>query len=293
MRQKFKACNYVSGVLILFLLLAGCIMPSSVFSSTIFLGIGNDGYFNDVKGLHKAVSSELSPYGGFSAYMLQNQEGSAILDAIMDLKSSFHSGDTLIWFYSGHSRRVKDVDHDETGASSWAETRYDEAIGIRYHSDRATDDQLADAFASIAREDASIITIFDTCYAGGFVGGEKDLNSIPGGVTFLASSKEDEDSWSIDGQPYSIFTQSLINAISDASDHYKGNGTMIVDDLFRHVMGYIELSDLPGYISQTPYGWDLSMPVSRPLPIPLPGTLGLLSIGLGLLKLLRYAFFRH
>ncbi len=272
-------------MLVVFMLLAGCVMPSAALSATIFLGIGNDGYSNDVEGLLDAVSAELSAYGGVSAYTLANQEGSDILKAIMDIKGVFHPGDTLIWYYSGHSRRVYDINHDETGASSWAETKHDEAIGIRYHRDRATDDQLADAFASIAMDDAQIITIFDTCYAGGFVGGEDDLNSVPGGITFLASSKETEDSWSIDGDTYSLFTQGLINALPKASAHYKGDEAPTVLELFEYAYSHIELTGMPDNISQNPVFWDEDTPVGNTLPVPLPSAFMLLAGGIAALKL--------
>jgi len=283
MIQKITAWKW-SPMVFLPLFLGCWLMPSAVLSATIFVGIGNDGYFRDVEGLRDAVSSELSMDGGFRSYAFENQEGSSIIETITDLGSVFQPGDTLIWFYSGHSRRVIDgPDHDETGPLSWAATRYDEAIGLRYHRDRATDDELSWAFSSIAMENTSIIAIFDTCYAGGFVGGTNDLNSVSG-LTFLASSREDEDSYSIDGQPYSLFTQGLISAISDASANHDGKGVLTAEALFGSALNYIESTALAQEQHPVFYGSDV--PVGRVvLPVPLPGALLLLAAGLGALKL--------
>ncbi len=268
-------------VLLAILFFTGCSLPSSVFSATIFVGIGNDGYFHDVEGMLGAISSGLQMDGGLQSHVFKDGEGSEILRVIRDINSIFHSGDTMIWYYSGHSRRVKDTDHDETGPDSWAASSYDETIGLRNHPDRITDDELSLAFSAIASKNVRIITIFDTCYAGGFVGGEKDLNSV-NGLTFMGSSGEKEDSFSISGQPYSVFTQGLINAIADASGDYDGNGILSTGEWLSYASIYVDSTIVSDQQHPAPlYGPDVA--VGRFVPVPLPVAAFLLATGFGLL----------
>jgi len=288
MSQEFTARQVFRAVFFAALLFTGCIVPSSAFSATIFVGIGNDGYYQDVQGMLQAVSS-LSFDGPLTAYTYENRTAPQIKSDIADLKAVFHSDDTLIWYYSGHAGHVSDTDGDEPVVSS-DHKNFDEAIGLKYHGGWLSDDELSLAFSDLMVEGGNIITIFDTCFAGGFVGGEKDLNSVDG-LTFLASSGETEDSYSVHGQPYSVFTQGLINAVYAASDHFDGSGAVTADSLFEYAMSHIHV-DLPDNKSQTPFYWDESIPLDPALPVPLPATVLLLAAGLGLLKL-RFAVFIH
>ena len=284
MKLRPAAWKCISDVLFLFLFISCCVIPTNVFSATIFVGIGNDGYFNDVIGLRDAISSGLYLNDDFRAYTFEDREGSEVLETILGLQGVFNSGDTLIWYYSGHSRRVYDgTEHDETGPSSWAESKYDEAIGIKGHTDRVTDDELSNAFSSISQENANIITIFDTCYAGGFVGGEKDLNMVPG-LTFMGSSGETEDSYSINGQSYSVFTQGLINALSDDSADYDGNRILTTGEWLKYASSYIE-STIVGSKQHVPPLTGQNISVGRTLPVPLPSAFVLLAGGIAAFKL--------
>ena len=89
MKLRPAAWKCISDVLFLFLFISCCVIPTNVFSATIFVGIGNDGYFNDVIGLRDAISSGLYLNDDFRAYTFEDREGSEVLETILGLQRVF------------------------------------------------------------------------------------------------------------------------------------------------------------------------------------------------------------
>ena len=163
--------------------------PHAGLAKTVFYGVGNDGYFNDVIGLRTALSRSIGA-DEFSSYTYSNLSGSEIYNTTLALEPSLNRDDTLVWYYSGHGTFFRDDSFgDESRPGTFALDSYDEAIGLQGNSDLLSDDELATAMNSFSNTGASILTIVDMCYAGGFVGGTSDLNTISD-LTFMGSSSD-------------------------------------------------------------------------------------------------------
>jgi hypothetical protein len=244
--------------------------------------VGNDGYVTDLRGVYGALAGLPGMNGLSDQYLRENLDGPAIAASINALVPVVQPGDTLIWFYSGHGGWQYDgAERDETAVGSAALDRYDETIGLRYGTSPLTDDGLAQAFSTLAASGGNIITIFDACYAGGFVGGVRDLNSVEG-LTFLGSSTEVEDSYSYDEDPYSIFTQGLINGLSGTAADSNSDGLLMAGEWFDFAYGFTT-----GSVSrQHPVFLGNDVLIGEVSPVPLPGAVWLLGSGLAGLKLL-------
>jgi hypothetical protein len=171
-----------------------------------FLGIGNDGYYTDVTGLHNAYCDLPNPHGvAMHSRLLSNRSGSAILSDIGWLADNAGPGDLALFYYSGHGGTTYDYNHDEVTA--WPRNSSDETIGRT--SGWVTDDQVTSAVRRVDSQ-VPVIVIFDSCYAGGMVGGYQDMGSLSN-VFVMMSSREDQVSYG--GYPYSRFTQQLVNGL--------------------------------------------------------------------------------
>ena len=259
-------------------------------SKTIFYGVGNDGYFADVTGLETALSLSIGA-DVFSSYTHSNLAGSEIYNSTISLQPFLAQEDTLVWYYSGHGDFLPDDDAgDETQPGSQALDSYDEAIGLLGSSDRLTDDNLARALNGLAETTGNILAIVDMCYAGGMVGGTSDLNTVSN-LTFFGSSTEQELSYSFANDPYSLFTSSLINGLTDWSADSNLDGILMASEWFQY-----SYTDTVGSLgSQNPifYGDDMIIASQTPAPVPIPGTVFLLSPGLFLLLLWKNARKKH
>lgn len=265
------------------LLTAFLLFPVQADAYTFFAGVGNDGYITDVRGMYDALAG-LPALGGLSdAYIHQNLDGPALFASITGMAPIIHPGDTLVWFYSGHGGWQYDgADHDETAGGSLALDGYDETIKLSYGASPVTDDRLAQAFLDLALTGATLITIFDACYAGGFVGGTHDLNSVAG-LVFFGSSSELEDSYSYGEASYSIFTQGLINGLSAGAADRNGDSLIMAGEWFDYAYDYT-VASVDG---QHPVFYGNDVLISAISAVPLPGTLWLLGsaiVGLGLVK---------
>lgn len=258
--------------------------PFAGHAATIFTGIGNDGFFSDVIGIFSTMQTSPSLKKISDQYLHEDLSGSSIASSISSLQSVLQPNDTLIWYYSGHGGWEYDgSDHDETATGSFAEDNYDETIGLLYGSDPISDDELGQAFLSLSSTGSRIVTIFDACYAGGFIGGANDLNMVPG-LTFLGSSGELEDSYSYDDQPYSIFTQGLIDGLTGFSADFDGDGLLMASEWFEFASDYT----LAGVGNQHPVFWGDDVLIADVAAVPLPGAFWLLGGGLaGLFSLKR------
>lgn len=198
---------------LLFLLFVNLASAVPVYSASWFSGIGNDGYLNDVTGLYN-ILRKTPGWDDISDnhFLGSDLSGPKITDSIFTLGSRMQPGDRLFWYYSGHGSFVSDADNDESAPGATALNTWDETIGQQNDMHPFTDDDLAAAFQPISEKKIHIISVLDTCYAGGFVGGAGDVNSIPH-IVFMGSSAEDQESYSYSDEPYSIFTQGLISGL--------------------------------------------------------------------------------
>ena len=253
-------------------LMAGLLGPPSAVADVWFLGVGNDGYYTDIAGVYNAYTRLPNPYETpIHSRLLSNHGGSTIVSDIRWLSDSARPGDVAIFFYSGHGGQRSDYSGEES--AGWAINSYDETIGLSYNW--CTDDQLAGAFGNID-PGVPLVAIFDSCYAGGMVGGREDLNALPN-VYAMMSSCEDQVSYG--GSTYSRFAEQLINGLgyglpADTSD----DGTVTFDEWF----GY---ADLHVY-GQDPVSYDAGGMGALPIiPVPEPATVSLLALGwLGTLR---------
>jgi len=239
----------------------------SVASADIwFLGVGNDGYYTDVSGVCNAYARLPNPHETpIHSRLLSNHGGSTILSDIGWLGANACPGDLAIFYYSGHGGTTYDYNYDEV--TSWPRNSSDETIGRSYSW--VTDDQVADAIGGI-NQAVPVVAIFDSCYAGGMVGGREDLNSLAN-VFVMMSSREDQVSYG--GSTYSRFTEQLINGLgygipADASR----DGTVTLTEWFDYARGHV--------YGQTPQYFDADTFGSLPLvPVPEPGMVFLLAAG--------------
>jgi hypothetical protein len=255
--------------------------PNPGTAKTIFYGVGNDGYFEDVIGIESALSDAIGS-DAFSSYTYSNLSGGDIYDSTIALQPFLTPDDTLVWYYSGHGNFFPDDSlGDETSSGSFALDSYDEALGLQGNSDWLSDDQLAGALNNLADTTAGILTIADMCYAGGLVGGIGDLNTVSG-LTFFGSSSELGLSYAFSSDSYSLFTDSLISGLASWSADSNSDGILWASEWFQYshsaTVGSLELQQ-PVF-----YGEDLIIASQMPTPVPLPGTVFLL--GTGILSLL-------
>lgn len=235
-----------------------------------FLGVGNDGYYTDVTGIYSAYVRLPNPSATpIHPRLLSDRSGSTILSDITWLATNARPGDLAIFYYSGHGGTTYDSSRDET--SVWPRNSSDETIGRL--SSWVTDDQIATAIGGID-EGVPVVTIFDSCYAGGMVGGREDLNVLPN-VFVMMSSREDQVSYG--GYPYSRFTQELISGLgSGLPADSSRDGSITFGEWFDYAYARVW--------GQTPQCFDAGNLGSLPL-IPEPGTALILALGcLGLLR---------
>ncbi len=257
--------------------------PAATKASTIFAGVGNDGYYRDVQGIYSALQNVSGGMGISNQFMRENLTGSEIGEFITGLQPVLQPNDTLIWYYSGHGGWLADSNGDESAPNSFAEDTFDETVGLLNGGDQLTDDDMSQAFSSLSATGSTIITIFDTCYAGGFIGGTDDLNRVDG-LTFFGSSTELEQSYGFDDQPYSIFTQGLINGLGNFNGDFNGDGILLAEEWFDFAQEYT----IGSVNEQHPVFWgDEDLFISSQTAVPLPGSVFFLGSALACLIAVR------
>ena len=271
---------------VIFLLLFSVTASPPAHSSLIFSGVGNDGYLHDIQGLYSAfalASSASSP----PQYIYENLNGTGIASSINNLRQVLTPQDTLVWVYSGHSGiKVDGTDGDESAPGSFAHDRYDETVGMRHGHDQLSDDDLAESFLNIKPGVNQIIVVMDVCYAGGFIGGNLDLNRVTG-ITFLGSSREYEQSFSYSDQPYSIFTQGLIDGLMGLEADANQDGIVMASEWFDFAAAYT-VNSIRG---QHPVFYGEDVIIARE--VPLPDASWLLFSGVVLLTLIKHCGIIH
>jgi hypothetical protein len=270
---------------ILFFLIALPVLTAGqARSAYIFAGIGNDGYFPDAQGLSTALLETSGWNGTGNNYLHEDLSGTEIKNFIIGFQTILRPDDTLVWFYSGHGGALNDADGDETASGSFAADDFDETVGLVNQRDQLSDDDLGRAFSALTAATGSrIITIFDSCYAGGFIGGTSDLNNVPG-LVFLGSSAEDEDSYRYSDHPYSIFTQGLIDGLKNLQADSDENGILLAEEWFDFAADYT----LGMVNNQHPvFRGDVDMILINQTAVPLPDSLWLLGLGIVSLMVVR------
>ena len=244
----------------------GVLGPVSAEADVWFLGVGNDGFFADVAGVHNAYTGSPNPHDTpIYSRLLSNRGGAAIRSDIDWLTTNTQPGDLAIFCYSGHGDRTYDYSDDET--IGWPRNSSDETIGHSYSW--ITDDQVTEALSGVDPR-ASLVGIFDACYAGGMVGGREDLNTLPN-VFVMMSSREDQVSYG--GSTYSRFTEQLINGLGDGLPaDINHDGTVTFDEWFGYVRSHV-YGQTPQYVDAGALG---SLPI---VPVPEPGTVLVLVAG--------------
>ena len=250
-------------------------IPPVGVAKTVFYGVGNDGYFNDVVGIETALSRSIG-VSDFISYAYANLSGNDIYDTTVALSPFLSGDDTLVWYYSGHGGYISDdAAGDETRSGSTALDSYDEVIGLQGDRDWLSDDELAGALNSLANTASEVLVIADMCYAGGLVGGTGDLDTASG-LTFFGSSSELESSYSFTSDSYSLFTDSLINGLSNWAADSDSDGILLASEWFQY--SYDQTVDSLGVQHPVYFGEDLM--IASQTPVPIPGTVFLLAPGL-------------
>ncbi len=150
------------------------VLPAGSITGTYyFLGIGNDPGFQGDNDMVKDALAKYLPWKDAKEEqikLLDNVKGSDIIKEIEAFHARVKSDDVFIFYYGGHSTLYEDDNSDEPAAH-----KDEEGIGIPGHWVR--DDQLAaDKVFGCFPECSTIITIFNTCFGGGFIGGSSDLD---------------------------------------------------------------------------------------------------------------------
>ncbi len=246
-------------------LLASCVLLATPAAGREiwFLGVGNDGFFTDVQGLHGRLADWWATETVHSR-LLEDRSGPNVLSDLTWLHSA-GPGDLAVFCYSGHGGACTDDDGDE--AAGWAEDTYEETLAF-LSGPGCTDDELADALGGVT-SDATVLAIADTCYGGGWVGGTEDLNRLDN-ILFMGACGERESAYS--GYPYSAFSGLLIEGLAPSLPaDGDSDGILTFDEWFGYAAARIE--------DQTPVQY-VHGPGAGDYPIiPEPLSLSLLTFG--------------
>ena len=151
--MSFCLCRWGRMALILFFLMVPACGPAS--AAYHFLGIGNDGYINDVNGLWGRMNlwANWSAQPAANNRIRENLSGGSILEELDALAGRLAPGDLGLFFYSGHMYSyAADDNGDETATGSAALNPYEERMGLRGNPwDRASDDAIAAALSGNGR----------------------------------------------------------------------------------------------------------------------------------------------
>lgn len=183
-------------------------------ANTIFVGIGNDGFKNDIN----FADRSLSPYASVHAEFDQNGAmlGELSVDA-NDLRAG--QPDVLIFYYAGHGQTK--ADPDDRGDT-------DLQIGtFAAGTTPVTDDQLTSTISDINGKfpTAGIMVILDACHAGQAVDDSNDLASVD---AFVVGSARKDECASEDSAVAGVFNAAFKRVKGDfeADSNHDGNVTL-------------------------------------------------------------------
>ncbi len=199
-------------------------------------------------------------WSSYTATVLHDEaSGQQIVSGISSFASYVGEDDVLIFHYMAHGGTgLTDSDADdgtvpgpadndphpnEYRSSGEPDVAYDgepyvgeEFVG-RVEYTYATDDQIAAAFANFElHTSATVLTIYDTCHAGGFVGGSEDMNaSAPAsnnGLYVMMTVPEQGIGIGISGD-YPDYIGLLTLALAETAE-----GAKTVDEWFQAAVDY-------------------------------------------------------
>jgi len=233
-----------------------------------FLGVGNDGYDVDTQGVFGALSARWTATGDtVHSRLFTNHDGPQIETDLAWLAGNAGPGDLAVFYYSGHGDYENEDNGDEM--AGWAMDSFDETIGTLAGS-WSRDDEITAALMGI-NPGATLLTVFDSCYSGGFVGGTQDLNALPR-VLFLAACTEIE--LAEGGSPFSVLTEQLIEAAGPSLPaDTNSDGIMTFYEWVTYADGRITGQTTTPYVGFAGGG-------DYPIIIPEPATIGLIVAGL-------------
>ncbi len=288
------------------------VFAATARADTYFIGVGNDGYFTDVKGLYKAMSlwdpwptpsaDNMTIISGRSliqwspdpnVILLNNQGGGGIGKALSYFGQLAGPDDIVMFFYSGHGGPGPDIDPDEFKPDAIPDG--DEEIGLLGDPNWIRDDQIAEILGTWNSE-ATIVSIFDACNSGGMVGGQNDLDHIGNdNVAVITGSAEGEDSYG--GFPYSLLTQELIDALGPGlPGDLNDDGYLYADEWYAYAYEHINLgTQAPQFFSDYDaahnqplfYESGPALSLGVPAEVPEPATVLFLLSGGAVLALVR------
>ena len=233
-----------------------------------FLGVGNDGYDMDTMGVFNALSPQWTATGDtVHSQLFVNHDGPQIETDLGWLVGNAGPGDLAVFYYSGHGSWEFEDNGDELAGLALDEP--DETIGT-LAGNWSREDQITAALME-TNPGATVLTVFDSCYSGGFVGGTQDLNALVN-VLFLAACTELELSYG--GNPFSVLTTQLINALgSSLPGDANSDGMMTFNEWFDYADARVTGQTTTPYVGFAGGG-------DYPIIIPEPATIGLIAAGL-------------
>ena len=270
LQKKYsKANQYSTLALRILVLLLAISTSSSVHGAYLFLGTGNDGYFADASGVWNNLQGQQG-WEDAQHRLWPNRTGNQMQSDISWLQQA-GPGDVAIWYYSGHGgSSTYDGNRDESIGDL-----YDETIGLQNNGTWAIDDEIASALSQISSS-VPIVAIMDTCYAGGFIDGTSDLNRLPNLVALL-SCEADQSSYSLVGDPFSLFTTGLIAGLGPGMPaDLDSDGMLWSDEWFSYAVQH--MPTLPTGYEQDPVYWAASG-LDRVMIVPEPAMIVILLIG--------------
>ena len=171
-RQQRRHCGLtgLTAATVSILFFAATSVAGPITGNYWFMGVGNGEAVEENDAMLDILSSR-SPWNTLPnarKSLLDDKGGSTILERLKYFHDNVKDGDTFLFYYGGHATTlIPDDDNDDP----------DEDEGIGLVGDLASDDQLAsDPYFGSFPKSSTVIVIIKTCYAGGFIGGTKDLD---------------------------------------------------------------------------------------------------------------------
>jgi len=142
-----------------------CFFAAAAHGRTIYRGIGNDEFSDDIDTMIGCLQSCLEP--GDLDLRIKQRTGMQIETIVNGDAALCGNNDIYIFHYAGHGSFQADDDIGEDPNDD------DETIGIGGVG--LTDDELAAAMQNVP-PGCTVLVIMDSCFGGGFVGGSEDLD---------------------------------------------------------------------------------------------------------------------
>lgn len=215
-----------------------------------------------------------------------------VLAELSGYRDTVGEGDFFFFYYTGHGERIN-VESAQAGSTDVSLSIAPGPSGITITTDILTSPAYFGGFA----EGATVLTVFDMCYAGEMIGGEYSFDITAGAVdshdntAVLAASLADEDiglyaqnyqPWPSGNWDYvsSYFTQGIIEGLQPGLDgrpvaDISGDGRLYADELFAFASSHVQEAGGSGGLFWDDIG-SQELPVTTSAPTPEPSSLVLL-----------------